>query len=263
MPLTRRQALALVSAGPSSEAVQKPKKIKKLKKREIVHNNWLSMILLMPLYAYMVMRQKLQDEEVCEESETLMSRQTRLSMEAMCDDTSEHLRLHLDDTSEPKLGPWIDLRKFILKTEYTEVRVFANTKELLLWQRDQATSFKVSHSNNVKCSLVDCDDDRHKMRIQYMHCECCHKCELKLRVKSCLSYDNISVSRGYAGHCCCQKAKSTKRGPILGFIKNLLISMMDNDPDLTPKRAHTRLTTKRKENNSYPNKCLPSLKQAS
>ncbi len=33
MPLTRRQALALVSAGPSSEAVQKPKKIKKLKKR--------------------------------------------------------------------------------------------------------------------------------------------------------------------------------------------------------------------------------------
>jgi len=38
---------------------------------------------------------------------------------------------------------------------------------------------------------------------------------------------------------------------------------IDNDPDLTPKRAHTRLTTKRKENNSYPNKCLPCLKQES
>jgi hypothetical protein len=86
MPLTRRQALALVSAGPSSEPVPKPKKIKKLKKKDVVHNNWLTMVLLMPLYAYMVLRQKLQEEEECEERRTLLSRETRLSMEAMCDD---------------------------------------------------------------------------------------------------------------------------------------------------------------------------------
>ncbi len=72
-----------------------------------------------------------------------------------------------------KLEKLIDLRKFVLKTEFTEIRVFEKMSELFVWQRDQSMNLKISHSDFVKCSLNDCDDNLHKMRIQFMHCECC------------------------------------------------------------------------------------------
>ncbi len=111
---------------------------------------------------------------------------------------------------------------FKLKTEYTEVVVFANSKELLLWQREQA--FK-------SATAVDCDDDRHKMHIQYI-----------ASAATSVSW-SFEASPIWLRLCwpLLLKAKSTvKRGTIWGVI--LLISMINSNIvsfNATIKRDHS------------------------
>ncbi len=159
------------------------------------------MILLMPLYAYMVMRQKLQDDE--EESDNELENH-RLFLEQSMEQTSyivseqlAPLMTNLSLENEPKLWKKVDFSKFIMKNEYTLVRQFENTIELLIWQKEESYHLKVSHSNYVNFSLMDCGEDLHRCRIQCMHSECCKKCELKFRVKACLTSNYIEVSRSY------------------------------------------------------------------
>ncbi len=267
MPLTRRQKAGLE---PLEKESVRPKRTYKKKTQKQPHNNMIAMILLMPLYAYMVLRKKLEDEEEASEDEgenqILYLEESMKSIgEQVSDDLAPLLsNISLEDKlNEPKLGKKIDFRKFVLKTEYTNVQYFESTGELGIWLKEQSLAMKTDHSNFVKCSLYNCDDDLHKMRIQYMHCECCKKCDLKFRIKSCMVNDNIEVSRSFAYKCCCRETQEECRGPILPFIKDALIKMLEYDADLTPKRAHTKLTEKRKKYNSFPVNLLPSLKQVS
>ncbi len=54
------------------------------------------------------------------------------------------------------------------------------------------------------------------------------------------------------------KVVNKPRG-ISEMIKKILTKMMKRDCDLTPKRAHARITINRKKNNSFDSKYLPTL----
>lgn len=101
-----------------------------------------------------------------------------------------------------------------------------------------------------------------------MVCDCCVSCELKYRVKTCIDKGSVELSVSHQKECCCQdKIGDVQSRGICTVVKAILTKMIRNDSDLTPKRAHAKLTSKRKEKGLAGKKTfrnrneLPTLKQ--
>ena len=73
--------------------------------------------------------------------------------------------------------------------------------------------------------------------------------------------NEIEVSRHFALECCCKASSKGQERGICNFIKDIFIRMLEFDSDLTPKRAHTKPTPRRRKKESFPIDLLPSLKQ--